>query len=408
MNRTSFKQRLNISDSSINMIFPVKLLSVRPLLSISLEDKFIWLYQTNIDSRRDNPLAHWTAYPSDISLALERAFKNGDDETFISTLYRIDFIELLQEDIDDPKHQVPIQRCQLKAHTENDPRTELETGRRERLSFPLNMIASSSTGMDISYHGSQFVRDWLLSFNNGKLNVKFDAIFPALINGLKFVGRDESESSVNDIVRELNSIKDQTLNKKECQKMNKLQDCCAKIYTKPSFLFRVVNTALRDDDRSKLEALGPYCYLVYNYVGRHTDQNMSLRHRLLQGIHSTDPESMIVYRGDYASRKAIEEYKETAGKVDKYFRWLPFVSTSFDRDVAEKFGRNVLYIIELQRYLSNDQFTDLDKNTYISSEKEILLKPGARFQVMKIQRDDMSGRQWIYVKIIPSYISNLK
>ncbi|CAF3072483.1 unnamed protein product, partial [Rotaria sp. Silwood2] len=148
----------------------------------------------------------------------------------------------------------------------------------------------------------------------------------------------------------------------------------------PCFLFRVVNTALRCDDRTKLDALGPYCYLVYNYIGRHTNQNMSLRHRLLQSARVTDGQSMILYRGDEVCSKTLEEFKHAAGKKDKYFRWLPFVSTSLDLVVAENFEQNILYIIELQRYLSNDQFTYLSNNTYFKSEKEILLKPGARFQ----------------------------
>jgi hypothetical protein len=62
----------------------------------------------------------------------------------------------------------------------------------------------------------------------------------------------------------------------------------------------------------------------------------------------------------------------------------------------------------LRRDLSNDQFTYLSKNTYIESEEEILLRPGARFLVIKVQFDEISGRRLIYIKIIPSYVSNLR
>jgi hypothetical protein len=213
---------------------------------------------------------------------------------------------------------------------------------------------------------------------------------------------------MKDIIRTLKLIKDETTKKDERKKMKQLQDSCAKLYTKQCFLFRVVNTALRDDDRSKLDTLGPFCYLVYNYVGRHINDDLSIRHRLLQIVHPTESKSVIVYRGDHIPREKIEEYREAAGRKDKYFKWLPFVSTSTERDVAETFGLNVLYIIKMQRYLSNDQFTYLNKNTYIESEEEILLRPGARFRVLKVQFDEISGRRLIEIEIIPSYVSNLR
>ncbi|CAF4000705.1 unnamed protein product, partial [Rotaria sp. Silwood2] len=259
------------------------------------------------------------------------------------------------------------------------------------------MTSQCSTSVDTNYHGSQFVRDWLLKFTNGKLDVKFDAIFPALINGLKYEGRKEPENIVKDIISALTSTKDESCKMKEETRMKKLQDCCIKLYTKQCYLFRIVNTALRDDDRTKLDTLGPYCYLVYNCIGRHTND-----HHLLEIPHRNKSHLMTVYRGDYAPRKIIEEYREAVGRKEKYFKWLPFVSTSADRLIAEEFALNVLYIIEVERYLSMDQYTDLENNTYFESEQEILLKPGTRFRVTKAEFDNIFGRQIIYIKIIPS------
>jgi hypothetical protein len=190
--------------------------------------------------------------------------------------------------------------------------------------------------------------------------------------------------------------------------MEELQACCIKLYTKDCYIYRVVNTALRDNDRTKLNTLGPYCYLLYNYIGRDLDDYLSIRHRLRKTLRPIESQSMIVYRGDHISRETIEEYQQAAGDNGKYFKWLPFVSTSLDRDVAESFGFNVLYIIELQRYLSNDQFANLKKNTYKESEEEILLRPGVRFQVDKVKFDDVTGRQLVYIKVVPSYVSNLR
>jgi hypothetical protein len=154
--------------------------------------------------------------------------------------------------------------------------------------------------------------------------------------------------------------------------------------------------------------LGPFCYLVYNHIGSRFTDHMSIRHRLRQLIHPTESRSMIVYRGDHVTREKIEEYRQAAGQKDKYFKWLPFVSTSLDIEVAEKFGRNILYIIELRRYTSNDQFVSLEKNSYHKDEVEILLRPGVRFRVDKVKFDEETGRERVYIRIVSSYVSNLR
>jgi hypothetical protein len=55
-----------------------------------------------------------------------------------------------------------------------------------------------------------------------------------------------------------------------------------KQYTEPDFLFRIVNEALRDNNRDKLETIGPFAYLVFNFIGRRTHIDQSLRFRLHQ------------------------------------------------------------------------------------------------------------------------------
>ena len=386
----------------------VKLISVRPISSPPSKNGVTWECQTSRDPWDNSLDAKWTSYPAEISTTLERAFQSGTDQTNIDDLYRIDFRELVQISIDNPSRQQPIRRLHLELSVENDVRAKNNIVCRERFSFPLTMTSHASATVDTAYYGSQFVRDWLLAFTHGKLDVKCDAIFPALIHGLAFEGRNEAENVVNNIVHDLDTVREETSKQKECRRMMKLQDCCLKLYTKQCYLFRTVNTALRDDDRTKLDTLGPYCYLLYNCVGRHNNHDLSIRQHLQRIVHPNKSQTMIAYRGDHASRKEINEYRQAAGLKDKYFKWLPFVSTSTDRDVAETFGSNVLYIIELQHYLSNDQFTRLDKNSFIECEKEILLRPGVRFQVITVKSDDISGRALIHIKIIPSYVSNLR
>ncbi|CAF2565574.1 unnamed protein product [Rotaria sp. Silwood2] len=386
------------------MASPVKLISVRKISPPpSPETEMIWLFHAYRNLSESAQVVEWIPYPAEISSSLENAVRYGLEETFINDTHRIDFIELLEVRMEDPTCCRPIRRCSLTLFREIERMTKLDPPRCERLSFRLNTNLQCSTSVDTAYHGSQFVRDWLLKFTNGKLSVKFNDIFPALINGLKDEGRQEPKNIVNDIVRILNSAKDESCKMNEKKRMKKLQDCCIKLYTKQCYVFRIVNTALRDDDRTKLDTLGPYCYLVYNCIGRHIhDQH------LLELLHRNKSHSMTVYRGDSAPRKTIEEYRQAASRKEKYFKWLSFVSTSADRIVAEHFALNVLYVIEVERYLSMDQYTDLDTNTYFESEQEILLKPGTRFRVTKVELDSISGRHLVHIKIIPSYVSHLR
>ncbi|CAF3390974.1 unnamed protein product [Rotaria socialis] len=158
--------------------------------------------------------------------------------------------------------------------------------------------------------------------------------------------------------------------RRERVKSEKLQDCCAKLYTKQCFLFPIVNTTLRDDDRTKLETVDSYCYLVYNYIGRRIKEGHSIRRRLLEIVDPAESQSLTVYRGDTVYHEEIEKYRQAIGHRDVYFKWLLFVSTSLDRDVAKTCGQNVLYIIELRRYLSNVQFTYLNKTHILKAKRK--------------------------------------
>lgn len=390
------------------MVSTVELISVRSLDLCEVKDTFVWLFEVSIETSKLNQLNEWTPYPCAISSFLENAFRRGDAEIFIGTLYRIDFRQFLQTDVCKPECTTSIRRHNLRISETHSKHTDLDDTREERLLFPMDMIEYDSTTADTFYDGSPFIRDWLITFTDGHTNVKFNDIFPALINGLKIVGNTEPEKVMNEIFKELVTVKKTTSQQKESKRMKKLEDCCAKLYTKNSFLFRIVNNTMRTDDRTKLDLLGPYCYLVYNYIGRYKNQNMSQRWRFLENIYRKTSGCITLYRGASISTETIEKYKQVAGKKEISFQWRHFLSTSIDRDVAKDFGLNVLFIIEIKTYLCDDQTACLSKNACMEYEKEILIKPGTRFRILKVEFDHQSKHELVYIRIIPSYISNLR
>jgi hypothetical protein len=246
-------------------------------------------------------------------------------------------------------------------------------------------------------------------FTKGKMKVTFDTIFPVLVKGLIKEGEIDTEDSVPEIEAMLKEVERETHGKSSTKKMKQLQDCCAKLYTKGCYIYRVVNAALRDNDQRKLYTLGPFSYLLFSYIGRRFKGHFSIVDRLRGVFHSNEIHSMILYRGDCNSASTVEEYRRAAGDNSKYFKWLPFVSTSRNRTQAENFSRGVLYIIEMRYYSFNeDQFTDLSICSDYPKEEEILLLPGVQFQVNKLEFDHEKGLQLIYIKIKSSYISKLK
>jgi hypothetical protein len=269
-------------------------------------------------------------------------------------------------------------------------------------------VSCNATG-DTTYYGSSFVHTWLVIFTEGKMKVTFDTIFPVLVKGLIKEGEIDTENKVPEIEAELKKVEKETHRESSKKRLKELQDCCAKLYTKGCYIYGVVNTALRDDDRTKLDTLGPFCYLLFNYIGRRFKDKSSIRDRLRRVLRSNEIQLMTLYRGDRNCGSTVEEYRRAAGDNSKLFKWLPFVSTSRDRAVAERFAVDVLYIIEMRFYSSSeDQFTDLTDISHYADEKEILLLPGVQFQVIKVEFDNEKGLHLVFIKVNSSYISKLK
>ena len=379
----------------------VRLISMRPILETTAQSDFIWVYWEN---------DKWTPFADSISSAIENAFRDGSEETFINGLYRIDLKCSTQERADNRNRKQPIRRCwrSLKSSVANDRLDDDESRRCERFSFPLGLVSCCSASVDTDYYGSPFIAKWYLAFTKGKRNVTFASIFPVLVEGIREEGRTERENVVSTIMSNLNKINDEVLRKSEKVKMEELENYCATLYTKPCFMYRMVNIALRDSDYTKVRTLGPYCFLVFNYIGRHFDDERSIHRRLRKAFRPIRSRLLTVYRGDYISPEMLETYRQGAEDKSTYFKWLPFVSTSRERDVAESFVQNVLYIINMQDYSLRDQFADISTISSCQQEKEILLQPGVRFQVIKVESDDLQRSHLVHINIVPSYVSSLR
>lgn len=159
----------------------------------------------------------------------------------------------------------------------------------------------------------------------------------------------------------------------------KLSQCAVTLYTKETFLYRVLNTALRSDDMSKVKTLGPMCYLINAYVSQC----------------QTLTEDKLVYRGMTLTDEMIKEYSEAVGEeID----WPAFASTTKNREVAELLG-NTLCIIKLCRGLFVHG-ADISSISHISGEEEFLLSIGFVLEVEKVEIDPTKEKHKIYLNTI--------
>ena len=375
-----------------------------------LEDEFVWEYQTIIDGENGTKTIHWTPYSNVVSAAIEEAYKNGLPEILINSNDCIDLKRYVQYHISIAHEHRCVRRRRNRLPSPRGvvEENENESARRERFTSPLGFVKSCSCTADTTYYGSPFVYNWLLMFTEGKMTVTFDCIFPALLKGLIEEGRTDPKNKVSVVEEALITTERETRGKRSKDRIRALQSCCGKLYTKDCYVYRVVNTALRTNDQTKLYCLGPYCYLLFNYIGQYSKASPSTFHRVWRSIHQNKTRSVTLYRGDHNSSITVEEYRQAVGDKTKRFKWLPFVSTSADPAIADRFAGDVLYIIEMRSFSSNeDQLTDLADISHYDTEKEILLLPGVQFQVTKLDYDNKNGRHVVHIKMNSSYISKL-
>ena len=158
---------------------------------------------------------------------------------------------------------------------------------------------------------------------------------------------------------------------------DEILNCAVRLYSATSFLFTLLNEALRNEDISKTDTLGPITWLLNSHIA----QNGSIR-----------DEEFLVYRGATLNEEMIGEYIEVVGKE---IVWRAFTSTSKSRPIAEIFSGNVLFIIKIQES-SFQRRRDISSISIFPDEEEILLTANYVFEVEKIQqKETKDGRKYL-------------
>ena len=127
---------------------------------------------------------------------------------------------------------------------------------------------------------------------------------------------------------------------------------------------------------TRIETLGPFCWLLQDYICKNKNR-----------------ENRILYRGATLKQEMIDEYRQAVGTK---ILWLSFVSTSKVREVAEFFSGNTLFIIEMKDMYTS-LCTDITSLSLYPDEEEVLLMAQFRFRIDNVELDSTTKKYSIYL-----------
>ena len=318
----------------------------------------------------DDEAEPWKPYDEIENEIIEEVFHNT---TEMSSPVELDdhFIDLNQQmqvsNVDNTK-QHPIKRL-MKSEC-NPQRLP-----RERFCAPLTSVPTTSRAHGDSHEWCPFIKQWI-GTKTGKqcvFNVKEcvrKAIEGILIEG----GLHGKEIIANHLVRELKLFNGSTTY--EASKI------CVHMFTRDTFLFRLVNAALRENHSSKVDTLGPYCYLLRAYI-RATGTDYS----------------GLLYRGALLSEEGINQYRHAAA-TREWLTWAKFTSTSKSSEVADIFTQNTMFTIDIKKMqMFLIRAFDIEHLSQYPEEQEVLLPAGVLFRVLDVNEDQVTNRCTIRLQV---------
>ncbi|CAF3274739.1 unnamed protein product [Rotaria socialis] len=321
----------------------------------------VFWYFKNGDVRNANSNIEWVKYRDIEMQIIEEAYQQGKPEVLLDK-YRIDLKECIQFNRTNSSKQRPVRRqigCKIQ-----------ECLREERFNSPLLRTSTPSYGNALAW--CPFLTEWLKSSAGKKAVLDFPSAIDACIDGIL----QEAVKSQSDSVTEAQWMVEQ-LRSCKMKPRRETSNVCIHLYTRESFLYRVLNTVLRDADHSKLATLGPLCFLIRDYSRTCIDYIGT------------------VYRGVDFSLTTIFSYKKAVGS---WRTWPSYTSTSKNRKMAE-FRGNTLFIIEITNVkLSSPRAYDVAEISQFPSEEEVLLPAGVSFQVISVE-PDLKQKYIIQIKL---------
>jgi hypothetical protein len=344
--------------------------STLPTPASNKNKKIVWFWQSNPNPWDENEKQEWKRYSDFENDFIETAFQRKEKQVKLSD-YILDFKHNVQLKNDDRSRQRTVKREVVDLG---------ELVREERFAYPQRAVKSYDNQYKNDY---DFRWQWLIAnkeiVRNNKAIAELAAQGKSVRGTLKLRVISLCRNSVG-ILKEgkrLNQDFDAERmgeQLRSCTNDEEILACVARLYSAESFLYKLLNTTLRNKDMSKLDTLGPFCVLLWLHLRSNKDKR-----------------DQLLYRGTTLTDEMIEEYKQAVG--DQII-WNSFTSTSKDRRIAERFG-NTLFIILVKD--ETKWLSDISSLSHYPHEQEVLLQNHCVFTIDKIERDPKNGKYSIYM-----------
>ena len=148
-------------------------------------------------------------------------------------------------------------------------------------------------------------------------------------------------------------------------------------YTRESFIYRMLNKALRVQNTDVL--------FLFRFLIVDLEEQLK-KYRC--------PTLVKVYRGQVMSKEEVDMLKNS---INKFISINSFLSTSSDRGIALEFLnedqsaddlRKVLFEIDADPAVTTKPFADITKISYYQGESEVLMMIGSIFRIVNVREDD--------------------
>ncbi|CAF1384487.1 unnamed protein product [Adineta ricciae] len=319
-----------------------------------MEEFVFWFYNAITDPHTNSRIPEWTKYSDAETKRTEEAFQQNKSYVLLDRCH-IDLKHSIHTDLADETKQFRLkrqvgfsrQKCLLEDRFTSVPAVTTLT----------TMLPFS----DEPKSCSSFFQAWFNTLSGKRVFMDFALCIEACAKGI------EHEAS---LYRRANAVDDAQkmvteLRSSVGKRRREVTRLCVNFYTRNTFLFNVLNQALRMFDFSKLETLGP----LYHMLRLHS--------RSCKEFYGT------VYRGVKYTEADIEMYKQAKGTWKQF---ITFISTSKCRMVAEMFATNTLMIIELTHDKTRPpRFFDIYNISDFPEEDEVLLEPELCFYVIDVE-----------------------
>jgi len=194
---------------------------------------------------------------------------------------------------------------------------------------------------------------------------------------------DMKNSSLNDVFspdldRIVSLFTDKTL-PRETDKKGR-QQALATLFTEETPLYKLVNEALRDGDRSRMRYFAAFIKEFRDVFFVEDKESI------------VEPFYGILWRGIRIKpeklKDEVDSYRERKHSQDKHFSFAAFTSMSTDQAKASQFG-NLLFQIRCDKPTVPDPRrrwpASLAQYSAFPEEQEVVLPPGAKFQLLEVE-----------------------